>query len=140
MTSASDTARPDEADAGRHSRGAEAPGADARAAAAVLTVEVVVDRPGGSERYPLRLTAPASVDDALHAAGLLARDPALAQWPGIGIFGERCGHDRLLRHGDRVEIYRALERDPKQRRRERAARRAASAVSRPGGRTGRGQG
>lgn len=109
--------------------GAAAPGSGEREAAAALTVELVVDRPDGIERRQLVLSAPAVVDDALRVSGLLARDPALAQWPGIGVFGERCGRDRPLRDGDRVEVYRALERDPKQRRRERAARRAGNSPS-----------
>ena len=96
-----------------------------------VAVELVVDRPGGVERRQLVLPAPASVGDALRASGLLGREPGLAQWPGIGVFGERCGPERLLRDGDRVEVYRALERDPKQRRRERAARRAGAAQPEP---------
>ena len=38
----------------------------------------------------------------------------------VGIFGERCERDRLVREGDRIEIYRPLAVDPKAARRDRA--------------------
>jgi uncharacterized protein len=38
----------------------------------------------------------------------------------LGIFGVVCKPNQTLRHGDRVEIYRALSRDPKEARRNRA--------------------
>jgi putative ubiquitin-RnfH superfamily antitoxin RatB of RatAB toxin-antitoxin module len=38
----------------------------------------------------------------------------------IGIFGEPCERDQILREGDRVELYRPLAVDPKAARRARA--------------------
>lgn len=38
----------------------------------------------------------------------------------LGIFGVVCKPNQTLRHGDRVEIYRPLSRDPKEARRNRA--------------------
>ncbi len=38
----------------------------------------------------------------------------------LGIFGRECPHDYLVRAGDRIEIYRPLEIDPKNQRRRRA--------------------
>ena len=38
----------------------------------------------------------------------------------VGIFGERCERDRIVREGDRIEIYRPLAVDPKAARRDRA--------------------
>ncbi|MCK5898583.1 MAG: RnfH family protein, partial [Methylococcales bacterium] len=38
----------------------------------------------------------------------------------VGIFGQRCGLNQLLKKGDRVEIYRPLICDPKVARRNRA--------------------
>lgn len=40
----------------------------------------------------------------------------------LGIFGRICAHDTPLRAGDRVELYRPLQADPKTARRQRAAR------------------
>ena len=41
---------------------------------------------------------------------------------GIAIFGRLCGLSTRLRDGDRVELLRPLQIDPKQERRERARR------------------
>jgi putative ubiquitin-RnfH superfamily antitoxin RatB of RatAB toxin-antitoxin module len=38
----------------------------------------------------------------------------------VGIWGKRVTHEQRLRHGDRVEIYRELVRDPMEARRLRA--------------------
>ncbi len=38
----------------------------------------------------------------------------------VGVYGERVDRDRLLRAGDRIELYRPLLLDPKQARRQRA--------------------
>jgi len=42
--------------------------------------------------------------------------------PAVGIFSQICALNKPLKAGDRVEIYRPLLCDPKQARRERAAR------------------
>lgn len=39
----------------------------------------------------------------------------------LGVFGERVSDDAVLRKGDRVEIYRPLQQDPMELRRQRAA-------------------
>ncbi len=41
-------------------------------------------------------------------------------YPDRGVFGRRAPEDRVLEPGDRVEIYRPLEVDPKEARRRRA--------------------
>jgi hypothetical protein len=44
----------------------------------------------------------------------------------VGIFGLKASPDRVLREGDRVEIYRPLIADPKESRRQRALKQAKS--------------
>ena len=61
----------------------------------------------------------ATVAEALHAAGW-ALD---AEFIGLAVFGVAAGSDTLLHEGDRVELLRALQLDPKQARRLRAERR-----------------
>lgn len=86
----------------------------------------------------LGLPEGSTVASALEAARtvLRARVPTAADEPewadGVtGVFGEVCGRDRLLREGDRVELYRALSVDPKAARRVRAqSARAQSAGAR----------
>jgi len=41
-------------------------------------------------------------------------------YPDLGVFGNRASASRVLEPGDRVEIYRPLEVDPKEARRRRA--------------------
>jgi hypothetical protein len=96
-------------------------------------VEVVDTRTPVPQVHALTLTIGATVREALSAAGLLPPLPALAgsaaAGPGrldIGIFGQRCPPETVLRDGDRVEVYRALDMDPKEARRRRAAVRAAA--------------
>ena len=63
------------------------------------------------------------------AAGLDATDAPdvdLDEGP-LGIFGERVGGTRVLLADDRVELYRALRRNPRERRRQRAAESARKA-------------
>lgn len=77
-------------------------------------------------RVPLRegLTALGAVQ----ASGLLEECPELAaQSLQLGIYGERVDQAKLLRDGDRVELYRPLRNDPRDARR-RAAQAARSAV------------
>ena len=70
--------------------------------------------------WHVELDSHATLADALAAA----RDQAMGldiAWDSapVGIFGERKSRDTLLQDGDRVEIYRPLELNPRERRRQR---------------------
>jgi putative ubiquitin-RnfH superfamily antitoxin RatB of RatAB toxin-antitoxin module len=82
-----------------------------------IRVEVVFARRDRVERVTLQLPDGALVRDALRASGMAA-DPN-----AVGVFGKRVPPDTPLADGDRVEIYRALLLDPKERRRQRARKR-----------------
>jgi putative ubiquitin-RnfH superfamily antitoxin RatB of RatAB toxin-antitoxin module len=62
------------------------------------------------------LPAKATVRDALMASRFEFQEQR------VGIFGQRVALDHRLSPGDRVEIYRPLEVDPKEARRRRAIR------------------
>ncbi len=84
-----------------------------------LRVEIAAGLP--DRQYVLDLLLPdgATVQDALNAADLPRRMPGLTVEPGrIGVFGKLCAPDRVLKDGDRVEIYRPLKADPKEVRRQ----------------------
>lgn len=81
---------------------------------ALIRIEVVEARREGASTTRLELPAGALVRDALQASGLNVGTSA------VGIFGKRAAADAPLADGDRVEIYRPLLLDPKERRRERA--------------------
>ena len=97
---------------------------------AAITVTVVYARPDQVWRVAVDLPAGSRVGDALRASGLAEciGEVDLLAAP-VGVFGEACERDRLLRAGDRVEIYRALPVDPKQARRRRAEQARAAAKS-----------
>jgi uncharacterized protein len=83
----------------------------------VIRVEVVYARREGADSVTVQLPAGATVRDALAAAGFAARHR------DVGVYGKRVRADAPLADGDRVEIYRPLLLDPKERRRQRAAKR-----------------
>lgn len=82
-----------------------------------LRVEVIEALTGRVVSVALELEEGATVRAALAASG---RAPGEA----VGIHGRRVSLDTPLADGDRVEIYRPLQADPKQARRKRALRRA----------------
>lgn len=84
-----------------------------------VEVEVVQALQGRASVKRVRLVAGATVADAIAAAGLA---DALTE-AGAGIWGRRVPPDTPVRHGDRVELYRSLQADPKQARRRRLASR-----------------
>jgi len=89
-----------------------------------MRVEVVYTRPDEQALVTLDLGPGATVADAVRASGLVQRFPEIDPDQGpFGIFSRPCEPGRPLRAGDRVEIYRPLEIDPKEARRLRAARR-----------------
>jgi putative ubiquitin-RnfH superfamily antitoxin RatB of RatAB toxin-antitoxin module len=113
-----------------------APPSDAsRIGAARLSVTVVYGSgPGRVDEAVLTLAPGATVQDALVASGLLARQPALVD-PAFetGVWGNRCERSRPLASGDRVEVYRPLQVDPKAARRLRHRRLVAARKAVPGG-------
>jgi len=68
----------------------------------------------------LDLPEGATVCDALAASGLAARHPGLdVAARKIGVWGKLRPLEAPLRDGDRVEVYRPLQVDPKEARRQR---------------------
>jgi putative ubiquitin-RnfH superfamily antitoxin RatB of RatAB toxin-antitoxin module len=89
-----------------------------------IRVEVVHARRDGVDTVTVQLPAGALVRDALRASGIDADASA------VGVFGKRVRPDTPLADGDRVEIYRPLVLDPKERRRQRARKRVKSRTTR----------
>lgn len=91
--------------------------------AAAAAVEVVYALRDVHYSRMVVVTAGATVGDVLERSGLLTELPELARDLRVGIHGERVGLDHALRDGDRIELYRPLQADPKDTRRRRAAKR-----------------
>lgn len=90
----------------------------------LLTVEVAYALP--HEQRILALTVPPGTTamDAAKRSGIVDYFPGLIldDSTRLGIFGQIVAQSQVLAEGDRVEIYRPLIADPKEVRKERAAR------------------
>ena len=87
----------------------------------MVNVEVAYAKPDEQVIVVLAIPEGATVDAAIKASGLLERFPEIALSEiNAGIFGVACKLDRLVKEGDRIEIYRPLLHDPKEARRQRA--------------------
>jgi uncharacterized protein len=87
-----------------------------------MRVEVVYAVREAADAVSVDLPPGATVRDALAASGIVARHPGVSL-DALGVYGRRVRPDTELKDGDRVEIYRPLALDPKERRRQRARRR-----------------
>ncbi len=86
-----------------------------------MIVTVVYARPGMQHVLPTDVAAGATVEQAIIASGLLALVPGLKlAEAGAGIWNHPVALDALVREGDRIEVYRPLQVDPKEARRLRA--------------------
>jgi uncharacterized protein len=84
----------------------------------MVRVEVVYSATARQVDGVVLVLPPAStVRDALLASGLLERHGLLIDAVRCGVWSRRCDLARVLRDGDRVEIYRGLTVDPKEARR-----------------------
>ncbi len=90
---------------------------------ALLNVEVAYALPEKQAIVPLQVAEGTTAIAAVHQSRIAERfeglDPDSAK---LGIFGKAVGPQTPLSEGDRVEIYRPLVADPKEVRKERAAR------------------
>ena len=87
-----------------------------------MRIEVVHALPHKQEAISLDLPPGSTVRDAVQASGLLQRLPQIESH-SVGVWGRQATAETRLRDRDRVEIYRPLIADPRQIRRERAAKR-----------------
>ncbi len=90
-----------------------------------IAVEVIyASAPGAIDRCGVDLPAGSTLRDAIAASGLLSRHPG-AEALRWGVHGRVRQPDARLRDGDRVEVYRPLQIDPKEARRLRQRQRGA---------------
>ena len=89
----------------------------------MIRIELIRAWHGRHEATSVELAPGACVGDALSAAGWSLD----AEFVGLAVFGEAATQSTLLNAGDRIELLRRLQVDPKQARRLRAGRAKASA-------------
>ena len=94
---------------------------------AKINVQVCYARPEGSFLKALTLDRGTTIAQAIEASGVLSTHPEIdLSQLRLGIFGKLKAADTEVREGDRIEIYRPLQADPKETRRRRAAHRKAT--------------
>ena len=86
-----------------------------------LQVEIVLAMPGHQELLALEIDAGSTVADVIARSGIGSRFPGLVldEMP-VGIWGRPVSRDTRVGPGDRVELYRPLEIEPREARRQRA--------------------
>lgn len=96
----------------------------ARAEAAALAIELVyAESPQRLHHLALSLPAGSTVADALRASGwreLIGAE--VIDGLKLGVWGRTCDPHAVLRDRDRIELYRPLQVDPKEARRQRYRR------------------
>lgn len=93
--------------------------------ARMISVELVYALPHRQTLLQLTVPQGTTARDLAVQSGLGQAFPDLdLQDAALGIFGKQLAHpeQRVLEEGERVEIYRALRADPKEVRKQRAAR------------------
>ena len=87
-----------------------------------IEVEVSYALPEKQLIIPVKLEVGLTVKDAIEQSGILKEfDGIDLKQNRVGIFGLLTTLKHIIRHRDRIEIYRALIADPKEIRRKRAA-------------------
>jgi len=87
-----------------------------------MRIQIVLAWPRRCEAWTVEVPGGSTLGDALSQAGL---DPQALQARGVdgyALHGVRAEADAVLHEGDRIELLRPLVVDPKQARRNRAAR------------------
>ena len=86
-----------------------------------IRVEVVLAMPERQELVSLDVAKGTTVAEAIEISGLPEKFKGFElDLKSVGIFGQKADPAKVLREGDRVEIYRPLIADPKEVRRQRA--------------------
>lgn len=87
-----------------------------------ITVEVAYALPEEQLIVPIKVETGTTAEQAIYASGIIKKFPDIdLSVNKVGIFGKAIRLDTVLRHLDRVEIYRPLIADPKEVRKQRAA-------------------
>jgi len=86
-----------------------------------ISVEVVFALPGRQVLADLELPDGATVADAIAASGVIQQFPEVSLATlATGVWGQQVEREHVLAAGDRVEIYRPLQSDPREARRQQA--------------------
>ena len=80
----------------------------------MIAVEVFYGARQAQELREYQVRNSSTVQEVIKLSMIMARYPEIKNnWP-VGIFGKKVSPDHVVEVGDRIEIYRPLEIDPKQ--------------------------
>ena len=83
-----------------------------------VSVEVVYALPDEQLIFKVKLESGASIKKAIETCGVLTKYPEIdLSQNRVGIYSKKVTLDHPVQDGDRIEIYRPLPMDPKERRR-----------------------
>lgn len=86
-----------------------------------ITVEVAYAEPASQFLETVEVAAGSTLEEVIAASGLYERYPdPLLRKAATGVWGRETPRHVVVNEGDRVEVYRPLQRDPRVARRERA--------------------
>lgn len=86
-------------------------------------VEIAYAKPEKQVILALHVREGTTLEQAITESGILRKFPEInLENTKVGIFGKVCKLNHVLLEGDRIEIYRPLITDPKEHRRQRAAK------------------
>ncbi|WP_199774075.1 RnfH family protein [Thiomicrorhabdus sp. Milos-T2] len=83
----------------------------------MLSIEVAYALEDVQYLFSEKVKQGTTVIEALNQSKLLVELPGLVI-DKVGIFGKLVSYDTVLREGDRIEVYRPLKVDPRERRRQ----------------------
>jgi uncharacterized protein len=90
-----------------------------------MLIEIAYAKPEQQRLLSLEISAETTVQQAIEQSGIMNQFPEIdLNVNRVGIFSKPCKLDQLLQAGDRIEIYRPLIADPKEARKNRAAKTA----------------
>lgn len=86
----------------------------------MVPVELVyIPYQGSIVHFRMQVKEGTTVEDVVNQSGILALHPEVSEL-SIGIFSKRVDKNKVVKAGDRIEIYRELLIDPMEKRRQRA--------------------
>lgn len=87
----------------------------------MINVEIAYAKPEKQTLISISVAENCTVSEAILQSGILAECLEIdLKTANVGIFSKACALNQFVQDGDRIEIYRALQIDPKAARRERA--------------------
>ncbi len=87
----------------------------------MINVEIAYAKPEKQMLISISVAENCSVSEAILQSGILQAFPEIdLNSANVGIFSTLCSLEKIVENGDRIEIYRPLQTDPKDARRQRA--------------------